>query len=165
MNSTPVVRASSTLSPGIQVSFSELFSYVSSVFSGSDMIHGIGGLDCSKGCSLELMVLDSYTWDNFRAFLRDFKVDDDTTALDVMRDVGYGNCFLTHGHTARNYRNELWMWDRKKLSLESTLSDKMLPEPRKAAKTLLESHEVIPLDGDISEEGERVLAEHSRSVS
>jgi len=151
--------------PGIQVSFSESFSYVSSVFSGSDLIPGIGGLDCSKGCSLEQMVLDSYIWDNFRAFLRDFRVDDVTAALDVMRDVGHGNCFLTHGHTARNYRNELWMWDRKKLSLESTLSDKMLPEAKEAAKTLLASHEVVPLDRDITEEGERVLAEYSKSVS
>ncbi|HUV61062.1 MAG TPA: trimethylamine methyltransferase family protein [Thermoplasmata archaeon] len=151
--------------PGIQVSFSESFSYVSSVFSGSDLIPGIGGLDCSKGCSLEQMVIDSYIWDNFRAFLRDFRVDDGTAALDVMRDVGHGNCYLTHGHTARNYRNELWMWDRKKLSLESTLSDKMLPEAKEAAKTLLASHEVVPLDRDITEEGERVLAEYSRSVS
>ena len=71
--------------PGIRMSFSESFSNISSVFSGSDLIPGIGSLDCSKGCSFEQVVLDSYIWDNFRAFLRSFEIDDDTIAIDVMR--------------------------------------------------------------------------------
>lgn len=151
--------------PGIQVSFSESFSYVSSVFAGSDLIPGIGGLDCSKGCSMEQMVLDSYIWDNFSKFLRDFAVNEGTAALETIGEVGHGNSFLTHGHTARNFRKELCMWDRKKLSFESTLSDKMMPEIKEIAKTLLRSHEVDPLESDVSKEGERLLAEYSKSMA
>lgn len=150
---------------GIRVSFTESFSYISSVFSGSDLIPGIGGLDCSKGCSYEQVVLDSYIWDNFRAFMREFKIDDDAVAADILHEVGHGNCFLAHGHTARNYRNELWMWDRNKLSLESTLSDRMIPGLKDAVKAILRDHEVPPLDPDISSEGERILSEYSKSMS
>jgi trimethylamine--corrinoid protein Co-methyltransferase len=150
---------------GINLSFSESFSYLSSVFSGSDLIPGIGGLDCSKGCSLEQVVLDSYMWDNFRAFLREFEVSEDTVALDVMREVGHGNCFLTHGHTARSYGKELWRWDRGKLSLEATLSDRMMPEMTEAAKAILREHEVPPLDAGVAEEGKRILAEYSKKSS
>ncbi len=147
---------------GINLSFSESFSYISSVFSGSDLIPGIGGLDCSKGCSLEQVVLDSYMWDNFRAFLREFEVSDDTIALDVMREVGHGNCFLTHGHTARNYGKELWMWDSSKLTLESTHSNRMMPEMKEAAKAILREHKVSTLDVDVVKAGRRILAEYSK---
>ncbi|UCE80738.1 MAG: trimethylamine methyltransferase family protein [Methanobacteriota archaeon] len=150
---------------GIQISFSESFSYVSSVFSGSDLIPGIGGLDSSKGCSMEQMVLDSYIWDSFSAFLRDFAFNEGTAALDVLREVGHGNSFLMHSHTARNFRNEICEWDREKLLLESTFSDKMMPDMRKVAKTLLKDHEAVQLESDVAKEGERLLTEYSKRAN
>jgi len=145
--------------PGIQVSLSEAFAYASSAFSGSDLVSGIGGLDCAKGCSLDQMVLDSIVWDDFRAFLRDFRIDDGTVALDVTRQVGHGNSYLSHSHTGRTFRKELKVWNRSNLSLEATLSSKMLPQARKMAKKLLKEHEVAPLDVDVLRRGELVLKE------
>jgi trimethylamine--corrinoid protein Co-methyltransferase len=148
--------------PGIQVSLSEAFAYVSSAFSGSDLISGIGGLDDSKGCSLDQMVLDSIVWSNFRAFLRDFRIDRSTTALDVMRQVGHGNSYLSHAHTGKTFREELRVWDRSNLSLEATLSSKMLPQAREIAKRLLKEHEVPALDKEVLRRGELILKERSR---
>jgi trimethylamine--corrinoid protein Co-methyltransferase len=148
--------------PGIQVSLSEAFAYNSSAFSGSDLISGIGGLDHAKGCSLDQMVLDSIVWDSFRAFLRDFTIDDGTAALDVMRQVGHGNSYLSHAHTGKTFRKELEVWDRSNLSLEATLSSKMLPQARSIAKKLLKEHEVPPLDRDILRRGELLLKATSR---
>ena len=145
--------------PGIQVSLSEAFAYASSAFSGSDLVSGIGGLDCAKGCSLDQMVLDSIVWDDFRAFLRDFRIDDGTIALDVTRQVGHGNSYLSHAHTGKTFRKELKVWDRNNLSLEATLSSKMLPQARKMAKKLLKEHEVPPLEGEVLRRGELVLKE------
>ena len=145
--------------PGIQVSLSEAFAYASSAFSGSDLISGIGGLDNAKGCSLDQMVLDSIVWDNFRAFLRDFTIDDRTIALDVMRQVGHGNSYLSHAHTGRTFRKELKVWDRSNLSIEATLSSKMLPQVRKIAKKLLKEHEVPTLEREVLRKGELVLKE------
>ena len=145
--------------PGIQVSLSEAFAYASSAFSGSDLVSGVGGLDCAKGCSLDQMVLDSIVWDNFRAFLRDFRIDDGTIALDVTRQVGHGNSYLSHPHTGKTFGKELKVWDRNNLSLEATLSGKMLPRARKIAKKLLKEHEVPPLDGEVLRRGELVLKE------
>lgn len=145
--------------PGIQVSLSEAFAYASSAFSGSDLVSGIGGLDCAKGCSLDQMVLDSIVWDDFRAFLRDFRIDNGTIALDVTRQVGHGNSYLSHAHTGKTFRKELKAWDRNNLSLEATLSSKMLPQARKMAKKLLKEHEVPPLEGEVLRRGELVLKE------
>jgi trimethylamine--corrinoid protein Co-methyltransferase len=148
--------------PGIQVSLSEAFAYALGVFSGSDLISGIGGFDHAKGCSMEQMVLDSILWDNFRAFLRDFTIDDKTTALDVMREVGHGNSFLSHAHTGRNFRKELHFWDRNNLALEATLSSEMLPQARKTAKKLLKDHDVPKLDREVVRRGDLILKEHDR---
>jgi len=143
--------------PGIKVSFSEAFAYASSVFASSDLVSGIGGLDCSKGCSLEQIVLDAYVWDNFRSFLRTFRIDKETIALDVIRDVGHGNSFISHPHTAKNFRRELHFWDEKKLAMEATLSDRMLPEARDVARRLLKEHEVTPLDKNVLSRGDLIL--------
>lgn len=149
--------------PGIQVSLSEAFAYASSAFSGSDLISGIGGLDHAKGCSLDQMVLDSIVWDNFRAFLRDFKIDDRTAALDIMRQVGHGKNYLSHAHTGKTYREELRIWDRSNLALEATLSDEMLPRARSIAKKLLKEHEVPKLDKETLRRGELILKATNRA--
>jgi trimethylamine:corrinoid methyltransferase-like protein len=111
---------------------------------------------------MEQMVLDSIFWDNFRTFLRDFTIDDKTTALDVMREVGHGNSFLSHAHTGRNFRKELHFWDRNNLALEATLSSEMLPQARKTAKKLLKDHDVPKLDREVVRRGDLILKEHDR---
>jgi trimethylamine--corrinoid protein Co-methyltransferase len=148
--------------PGIQLSLSEAFAFASSVFSGSDLVSGIGGLDYARGCSMDQMVLDSIVWENFRAFLRDFKIDDRTIALDVMRQVGHGRSYLSHPHTGRTFGDELKVWDEGNLSMEATLSTEMLPTARKIAKRLLNEHEVPKLDREILRSGERILKEADR---
>lgn len=150
--------------PGMLTSFSESFSYVASALSGSDLISGIGGLDSAKGCSMAQMILDSIVWEDFRAFLRSFRVDSDSIALDVTREVGQGNSFLAHPHTAKNFRKELHFWDKKNLSMEATLSDGMMPEAGKIASALLDSHKVIPLDRDINERGEKALRDYAKAA-
>lgn len=149
--------------PGMLTSFSESFSYVASVLSGSDLVSGIGGLDCAKGCSMAQMALDSIVWEDFRAFLRSFRVDCESIALDVTREVGQGNSFLTHPHTAKNFRKELHFWDRKNLSMEATLSDRMMPEAAKIARALLDGHKVEPLDSEVNERGEKLLRDYART--
>jgi len=148
--------------PGIRTSFSEAFAIAASALAGSDLVSGIGGLDCAKGYSLDQMVLDSCVWDNFRSFLRDFRIDGDSVALEVTRQVGHGNSFLSHPHTARNFRKELHFWDRSKLAMEATLSDRMLPEAREIARRLLREHEVAPLDKEVVRRGDQALSEYLR---
>lgn len=148
--------------PGIQLSLSEAFAYALSAFSGSDLISGIGGLDSARGCSLDQMVLDSIIWDNFRAFLKDFTIDEKTTALDVMKQVGHGNSYLSHAHTGRNFRKELSVWDSDSLRLETTRSSEMLPQARIIATKLLKEHKVPALDSEVLKKGELMLREASR---
>lgn len=148
--------------PGFGISFSEALAYLGGVLAGSDLVSGVGGLDAAEGCSMEQVVLDSFMWDNFRAYLRRFEVNDRTLALDAIREVGHGNGFLSNLHTARNFREELFLWDREKLSMERTHSNDMIPKARETVRRLLSEHVVQPLDADVAAEGERILADYAR---
>ena len=39
---------------------------------------------------------------------RSLEVDEATLALDVIEEIGQRGTFLTHGHTVKRFRNELW---------------------------------------------------------
>jgi trimethylamine--corrinoid protein Co-methyltransferase len=148
---------------GIPSSCSELFGCMASTFGAGDLVPGVGSLDNAKGCSLAQMVIDSVIWDNFRAFARTFSITEETIALDVVREVGHGNSFLGHQHTARKFRDELFFWDDEKLAMESTHTDRMIPKCSEIAKDILGVHTVEALDRSIVSEGEAMLKNYAKS--
>jgi trimethylamine--corrinoid protein Co-methyltransferase len=143
--------------PGIPLSFSELTAITSSMLTGTDIAAGAGGLEEAKGGSLEQLVIDSYMWENYRSFLKGFTISRETAALDVVREVGHGNTFLTHPHTAKNFKNEITFRDKKKLAYESTLSSKMVSDAKEVVREALREHRVQPLDKDIVSKGDALL--------
>lgn len=150
--------------PGMPVSFSELYSIASTTMAGGDLCSGMGGLDDAKGGSLEQMVIDAALWEHCRAALRNFVVNEETVALDVLRNVGHGNTFLKHPHTRMNFRRELYFRNPARLVWEATLSDGMVSEAREIAKTLLREHEVPPIERDILGQGNEIVAKSERHV-
>jgi trimethylamine--corrinoid protein Co-methyltransferase len=44
-----------------------------------------------------------------RRMARELVVDEDSLALEIIKEVGPGGTFLTHPHTFENFRRELWM--------------------------------------------------------
>jgi trimethylamine--corrinoid protein Co-methyltransferase len=151
--------------PGFRMSFSEATAYLGSVLSGSDLVSGAGGLDSARGCSMAQMVLDSYIWDDFKAFLREVAFDEESLAKEAFGGVGHGNSFLSSPHTCRNFRRELFRFDPAKLSLERTHSESMLPELRKEVERLLGGAGPEPPDRGVREAGERLLRDYSKAAS
>lgn len=150
--------------PGLPVSFNELATIAMTMLSGTDCCSGMGGLESAKGASLEQMVIDAYLWENFRPILRSMTVNEETIAFDVMKEVGHGNSFLSHPHTAKYLRKELFFPDRKKLAWEATLSSKMVGEAREIVKRTLKEHEVEMIDADIIKTGDSMIREFEKSM-
>jgi trimethylamine--corrinoid protein Co-methyltransferase len=149
-----------TPEPGFPHTFSETMGIAISTMTGSDMQGGIGALDNAKGTALEQEVIDSYVWENVRKQMTVFEISRTTAALDVIREVGHGNTFLTNIHTARNFRKEVIERDPDKGRFEATISRAMVPEARAIAKRLLKEHQVPRLDRSVVEAGDRVIKEH-----
>ncbi|MGB2826461.1 MAG: trimethylamine methyltransferase family protein, partial [Thermoplasmata archaeon] len=145
------------LKPGIDKSFSEVSSVALDTFSGADLLCGMGSLDGAKGVSLEQLVIDAYTWKNWRLFLRSVVVDEQAIAFDVLREVGHGGTFLSHPHTLKNFKTALASRDATKLSWEATLSDRMVPEAREITKRILSEHKVDRLDSKVIQDGDALM--------
>lgn len=149
---------------GVMKSFCELSSTALTMFANSDLSQGFGSFQSAKGASLEQMVIDAYMWENYRAFMRKIVINEQTAALDVIKEVGHGGTFLTNPHTLRNFKKELHFRDRKKLAWEATLSNKMVHEAKEVAKKLLKEHCVSALDKDIVRKGDQLIMEYERSM-
>ena len=150
--------------PGNPHAFSQVMSTALTTLSGTDIAGGMGGLDAVKGASLDQLVIDAYLWEDVRVFMREYEFSEETVALDVIKSVGHGNIFLTHPHTMRNFRSALTFWDQRKLAMEATLSESMVPEAREIAKSLLKEHTVEGLDSEVLEKGNGLIRDFERAL-
>ena len=54
------------------------------------------------------LVIDDEIVSHLRRFARGFEVNGETLALDLIKEIGPGGCFLDTEHTARHFHTELW---------------------------------------------------------
>ena len=103
-------------------------------------------------------------WEDYRSFLKGFTISRETAAIDVVREVGHGNTFLTHPHTAKNFKNEITFLDKKKLAYEATLSSKMVKDAKVVVRKALKEHRVQPLEKGIISKGNALLKSWEKSI-
>ena len=143
--------------PGVSIPFGELMSLMLTTMSGTDLCSGVGGLNLDAGCSLEQMVIDAANWEEFRAFMRNFAVTEETAALDVIREVSPGGSFLSHPHTAKHFRGQLFFRGKKSSLYGATMSDRMVGDAREIVRKTLREHSVEPLGRAVQRKGDEIL--------
>jgi len=146
--------------PGVPIPYGEVSAMMLSTMSGTDLCSGIGGLDLDKGCSLEQVVIDSVMWEEYRAFMRDFSVTEESAALDVIERVGQGNTFLNDPHTLRNFRSQMFIRKKNTELYGATMSDRMVSDARDVVRKTLREHSVERLDKAVLAEGNVILGEY-----
>jgi trimethylamine--corrinoid protein Co-methyltransferase len=99
-----------------------------------------------------------------RAMMKMFEVTEETAALKVVEEVGHGNSFLNHVHTARNFRKELIIRDPEKKKWQATMSDKMVPEVRELVLRTLKEHQVPSIDADTLRKGDQLIADYEKEL-
>ena len=75
------------------------------VLAGAVGIGTVGHLENAVTFSPVQLAIDAAFADGVRASLRGIEVNDDTLALDVIREVGIGGNYLGHEHTATRFRD------------------------------------------------------------
>jgi trimethylamine--corrinoid protein Co-methyltransferase len=105
--------------------------------------------------------------------LRGIAVDEDTLALDVIREAGHGGSFLAADHTVRHFRKELYfpsLFQRK--TIEQWVADGAVTAYESAhyrVEEILAAAGPLPLPPEVDRALEqalnRALAETSRSPS
>jgi len=148
---------------GMSKSFCETSTTTLSVM-GTDLVVGLGAINNALANSYEQLVIDAYLWDCYQAFVKNYEITEEKVALDVVREVGHGKDFLQHQHTFANFKKDLTLWDEKKLAMQKTLSDDMVPEAKEIAKDLIENHVVPSLDSKILDQGQAIMDDYDKLV-
>ena len=137
------------------------FSIVAAGLSGANLIHDVGFLASAMIGSHEMVVLSDELIGMAKRFLSGIEVNEETLALEVLREAGPGGNFLCNDHTAKHFRRELWfprLMDRLRYSAWKeagcpTLGDRL----RERVREILATHKVPPLDGALEAEIENML--------
>lgn len=85
------------------------------------ILHSAGILDGHAAMSYDQFVVDLEIIGMIRRFLAGIRVDDDSLAVDVIREVGPAGQFLTNPHTFQHCRSEFWT---PEISLRGAVSGK-----------------------------------------
>ena len=126
----------------------------------SDMLLGVGLLDGSRIWSYEQMLMDCEIFSIVQKMMEGIPINDETLALDVIHSVGPGGHFLTQEHT-RGHMRDLWIpsfMDRRPYDVWQERSDGPRDWARARAREILDTHHPSPLDPQLSQELERVIA-------
>jgi len=77
-------------------------------FAGSNLNHDVGYLDFGLTGSLEMVVILDEVIDQVRRLYRGIPVNEETLAVDVIRQVGADGNFLAHLHTLQHLESTQW---------------------------------------------------------
>jgi trimethylamine--corrinoid protein Co-methyltransferase len=94
--------------PDEQATLEATYYAITSALGGVDLMFDGGCLEGGLLWSPELLVIVDEIVDLARATIAGIRIDDETVALDVVREVGIGDIYLGHDHTLAHFR-ELWL--------------------------------------------------------
>lgn len=126
----------------------------------SDMLLGVGLLHGSRIWSYAQMLLDCEIFNIVHKMMQGIVVDDETLALDVIREVGPGGNFLTQKHTRKHMRNLFLpqFMDRRPYTAWEEKGDGPADWALEKAQQLLETHQPETLEPQLSAELGRIIA-------
>lgn len=136
-----------------QAAHEKTLSFLVHVFSGNNLIWGIGSLDHEAAISLEQVVVDNEIISMIQRVSEGIDVTDEKIALDVIKKTGVGGTFLKEGHTVKHYRSEhlkATIDDRRsRFRWEEDGSKNLAERAKELSRTILNEHRPIPLDREV----------------
>lgn len=132
-----------------------------SALAGSNLTFGLGEMWNFEFGSLEMTVIGDEIYRQVANSLEEVRVDDESLAFDVIREVGPGGSFLGHKHTLKHIANETYVsklydrtyWDEW---VKAGRKD-ILQVARERVKKILNEHQPEPLPKHIQQEISNIL--------
>jgi len=94
--------------PDEQASLESTLSSFIATMSGANLNHDVGYLNFGLTGSLEMMVIGDEIISMIRRMKQGIVVNEETLALDVIREVGHDGHHLVHPHTLKHLRSTQW---------------------------------------------------------
>ena len=146
--------------PDWQAALDNSLSTFMAVSTLSDMLLGAGLLHGSRIFSFEQLLLDCEIWSLLHAMFKGIPVDQDSLALDAIRQVGPGGNYLSSRHTLKNM-HALWqprLLDRRPYSAWEVKRDGARQWAGEKARQLLQDHRPERLEEGLKKEFSRIIS-------
>jgi trimethylamine--corrinoid protein Co-methyltransferase len=133
--------------------------------SQTDIVAGLGGIDNANGVCFKQLLVDAYTWECCREYLKPVDITEEKLGLDVLRDIGPRGNFLTHRHTRKYLRNELIQLDGDKCEFLAMEKEEQTEKAGELVKKILKEHQVTPLDESIVRKGDEIIEAYEQKYA
>jgi len=140
-----------------QAAYESVFSLWGAVMGGVNlMMHGAGWMEGGLHAGYEKMILDAELLQMVAAFLDPIVVDEETLALDAVREVGPGGHFFGAAHTQARFRTAFHKpmisdW-RNYETWQEAGSPEAAGKANKIARQLLAAYQRPPIDPAVDEQ-------------
>ncbi|UCE99988.1 MAG: trimethylamine methyltransferase family protein [Planctomycetota bacterium] len=128
---------------------------------------GICGTDHSG--SLSWLYVDNELAEYVKRIVRGFEVNADTLATDVVAAVGAKGSFLAEEHTAKHFRDELWLcrqvWTRQPFdNWQAEGGKSMADRIAEEVNRVLSTHKPAPIDEALAKEVDNIVKSAQREL-
>lgn len=138
--------------PDAQAAHEKTITGLLAALGGANLIYGLGMLELGITFDFAQLVMDNETAKMIKKAVSGIAVNEETLAVDVIKEVGAGGEFITHDHTYRNFKKEQSqskLIDRRMREAWLGLGGKDYTERAyEEAISILENHKPDPLSDD-----------------
>ena len=133
--------------------------------SRTDLSAWLGSCDRALSASLDQLILDAEVCEHAKAYLRQFEINNDTLAIDVIHEVGPGGHFLDKTHTLKHFKREIWS---RQLSdtfiLDPATKGSYIEKAKAKVKNILSVHTPLPLKENVNKEIQQILKDAENDI-
>ena len=150
--------------PDIQAGFEKAFTLLMAASAGIDFIYSFAGaLESTITMSYEQLVIDNELAGLVSRAVKGVRVDEETLAVEIIKNVGHGGHYLAEKHTRENFRKEHYIPKiinrEKRMKWEKNGSKDLREIAREEVKKILKTHQPESLDPDLEKELKKILKE------
>ncbi len=155
--------------PDVQAGIEKGTSMLLGALAGADTFGHCGICGTDHGASLNWLFVDNELADYVKRIVRGFEVNADTLATEVVGAVGAKGNFLAEEHTAKHFRDELWLckqvWTRQPFDQwqaegGKSMADRIADEVNR----VLTTHKPAPIDEALAKEVDNIVKSAQREL-
>jgi trimethylamine--corrinoid protein Co-methyltransferase len=120
---------------------------------GANLIYGLGMIEMGMTIDYGQMVMDNEFARMIKYLVQGIPVNDETLAVDVIKEIGVGKDFLSHASTYKHMRTQSQpkLIDRRmREDWQAAGSTDIYQRALEEARYILENHKPDPLPDDVS---------------
>ncbi len=154
--------------PDEQATLETLLGALTHARAGVNVVWGVGQLESEKTISPAKAVLDNEMIGMVRRFQRGIEVNDETLALDAVREVGIAGSFLDSMHTFEHFRGEFYepalLLRRNRETWEADGAKRLSDVAAETARNRLAAERPPLLDDDVRSELAKIEERYVRKL-